>query len=837
MAISGNTITELKKTDKKHIEVLLIEDNPDHALLIREMLAEAKEVLFAIKSVDQLSHGLDCLAQKKYDVILTDLSLPDCWGLDTFIKVRNNSPDIPIIVLSVLDDQNIAVEAVQAGAQDYLVKGQIDGHLLGRSIFYAIERRQAKKVLERAHNELEKKVKQRTADLAKINQELQVEINEREQTEKVLQKRNQIQNLFNKMLSISLQPHRLEEILDRILDLIVSIPWLTFQSKGSILLLEDNPGELITKSFREFPPDQQVMCTRVPVGRCLCGLAVSTKEIQFAHSLDDPRHETKYKGINPHGHYCTPILSANNVLGVLNLYVQENHPHSKEEEEFLLSIANALAGIIERKRAEEELAQHRQHLEKLVEERTKQLTKINEQLRREITDRKTAEEKMRQSFKIQNIINLTLQISLEPIPLKEQLKRVLDITLSIPWLKLQSRGAIFLVKDDPETLLMEVNRNLSSKHASGCQKILFGECLCGLAAAKKQILFSTCHQSKHVNHDPHSHYCVPILFENKVLGVMVLYSDVGHERNNEEGETLLAIARALAGIIERNHAEKTIKIRQEEINNLNKNLAERVKKEVEMSRQKDFIMMHQSRLAAMGEMIGNIAHQWKQPLNALIFLLYNIQDSYESKQLTEELLEELIEKGDQLIRKMAATVDDFKSFFKPDKQKEEFCVNKIIKESLSLIDAAFKQNNISVQLHEEGQANVLGFANEYSQVILNVLNNAKDAIIAKGVTGEIQIDVFKEKDFNVLRIKDNGGGIPEKIKNRIFDPYFTTKEEGKGTGIGLYMSKLIIEEHMNGYVEAHNKNGGAEFEIITPLAHSKSSNKKKRQRQTRLKHE
>jgi signal transduction histidine kinase len=626
------------------------------------------------------------------------------------------------------------------------------------------------------------KVKQRTADLARINQKLQVEINNHEQTEKTLQKRNQIQHIFNEMLSISLQPCSLEEMLDRILGLIVSIPWLAFQSKGAIFLIEEEKSdELLIKSFREFPPELQNMCARVPVGTCLCGLAASTKKVQFSNSIIDPRHERKYEGITPHGHYCVPILSAENVLGILNLYVQGNHPYNKEEEEFLLAIAHVLAGIIERKRTEEELAQHRQQLEKLVEERTKQLTKTNEQLRREISDRKAAEEKTRQSSQIQNILNSILQISLEPVPLKEQLERVLDITLSIPWLKLQSRGAIFLVKDDPKTLWMEANRNLSPKHVTECQKIIFGECLCGLAATKQQILFSTCHQTRHSNHAPHSHYCVPILFENMVLGVMVLYSDVGHVRKAEEEETLMAIARAIAGILERNQAEETLKARQEEINTLNKSLAKRVKEEVEKSRQKDFIMMHQSRLAAMGEMIGNIAHQWKQPLNALIFLLYNIKDSYESKRLSEELLEELVEKGDQLIRKMATTVDDFKSFFKPDKQKEVFCVNKIIKESLSLIDAAFKQNNISVTLHENGEANVLGFANEYSQVVLNILSNAKDAIIDREVTGEIQIDVFQDKDFNILKIKDNGGGIPEEIKNRIFDPYFTTKEEGKGT--------------------------------------------------------
>lgn len=587
------------------------------------------------------------------------------------------------------------------------------------------------------------------------------------------------------------------------------------------------------------------------------------------------------------------------------------------------------------------------HLEELVKERTAELTETNKQLMREVAVRKLAEEKTSQSYHVQSVINSILQISLEPITLQKQLDRVLDITLSIPWLNLQSRGAIFLVEDNQEMLTMKIQRGLSSPHMSACEKVHFGECLCGQAAYKGEIQFSSCHNScsnaRYPEIDPHSHYCVPILFEKKVIGVMVLYSEVGHKRNREEEKTLLSIANALAGIIQRKRAEEAlsesenqfrslfenmtegvalhrliydengtpvdymiidvnpayghhtglipkntickkaselygtgkppyfdifvnvatsgqptifetyfepmkkyfsisvcspskgkfatvfediteqkntedaITDKQHEIKNLNKNLAKRVREEVEKSRQKDFIMMHQSRLAAMGEMIGNIAHQWKQPLNALIFLLYNIKDYYESNELTEETLDKLVDNGDTLIRKMSATIDDFRNFFRPDKKKELFNVNKIIKNSLSLVDASFRFNNISVTLNEEEEIAVWGFANEYSQVILNILNNAKDAVIAHGVDGKITIDILHKDNSNIIKIKDNGGGIPEEIKNRVFDPYFTTKEEGKGTGIGLYMSKVIIEEHMDGYLDANNENGGAEFSITTPI--------------------
>jgi signal transduction histidine kinase len=254
-------------------------------------------------------------------------------------------------------------------------------------------------------------------------------------------------------------------------------------------------------------------------------------------------------------------------------------------------------------------------------------------------------------------------------------------------------------------------------------------------------------------------------------------------------------------------------------------LQTQVNREVQKSRQKDLIMMHQARLAAMGEMIGNIAHQWKQPLNALIFLLYNIKDHFDSNELTRENLDAFVENGDKLIRKMSATVDDFRNFFKPDKKKGKFSINRIIKDSLLLVDASFRFNNISVTLNEErGKISIWGFANEYSQVILNILNNARDSITSKGIKGEITIDAFRENGHAVVKIKDNGGGVPEKILHKVFEPYFTTKQEGKGTGIGLYMSKVIIEDHMGGSVEVYNNERGAEFRIITPIAQSSMTN-------------
>jgi PAS domain S-box-containing protein len=270
-------------------------------------------------------------------------------------------------------------------------------------------------------------------------------------------------------------------------------------------------------------------------------------------------------------------------------------------------------------------------------------------------------------------------------------------------------------------------------------------------------------------------------------------------------------------ITERKKAEDELKYRKEEIEELNANLEKRVQEEVEKSRQKDFIMMHQSRLAAMGEMIGHIAHQWKQPLNALNILMFNLKDGLEDLEPDKEELYTLIPTGEKLIGKMSKTIDDFRNFFKPDRQKEEFSINKNIKDTLSIFEADLKYHKISLVMNEGEEITIVGFSNEYSQVVLNIISNAKDAIIAKGIGGEIKIDLFCEDDSAIVGIKDNAGGIPEKIINNIFDPYFTTKERKKGTGIGLYMSKLIIENHMGGRIDAQNIDAGAEFRIITPI--------------------
>jgi signal transduction histidine kinase len=251
---------------------------------------------------------------------------------------------------------------------------------------------------------------------------------------------------------------------------------------------------------------------------------------------------------------------------------------------------------------------------------------------------------------------------------------------------------------------------------------------------------------------------------------------------------------------------------------LNKNLEDKVRIQVKKQREQERILIEQSKNAAMGEMIGNIAHQWRQPLNALGLILQNIKFSYELDEITDEFMSNSMKKADLLTKTMSKTIDDFRNFFKPNKMKEQFYVEEIINKSVDIVKSTFKNNYIEILLEQEKELKLFAYPNELSQVILNILNNSRDAIEENKIENPvIRIESYKKNNFIVIKINDNANGIPDDLLSKIFEPYFTTKIEGKGTGIGLYMSKIIIEENMSGKISVINKDNGVEFVIKIPI--------------------
>ena len=220
---------------------------------------------------------------------------------------------------------------------------------------------------------------------------------------------------------------------------------------------------------------------------------------------------------------------------------------------------------------------------------------------------------------------------------------------------------------------------------------------------------------------------------------------------------------------------------------------------------KDKLLFQQSKMASMGEMIGNIAHQWRQPLSVISTCASGIKFEKEFNQISDERLYESLDLIVENTQYLSKTIDDFRNFFKADKLIEDFCVNDSILRVLKLLKSSIQNHNIQVETHLNGDLIIHGYPNEFLQVLVNVINNAKDALMTQPVnTRFMNIKTFIKNKRCVIEINDNGGGVEESIVSKIFDPYFTTKHKSQGTGIGLYMSHQIVVEHMKGSIYAKN---------------------------------
>ncbi len=258
-----------------------------------------------------------------------------------------------------------------------------------------------------------------------------------------------------------------------------------------------------------------------------------------------------------------------------------------------------------------------------------------------------------------------------------------------------------------------------------------------------------------------------------------------------------------------------LKLYMDKYKELNQNLDQRVKKEIEKNREKEQLLMYQSKMASMGEMMENIAHQWRQPLTNLGLTVEKIKILYMFGELDKDHIEDITGMSLKLIHQMSSTISDFTGFFQPNKSKEIFNIKTTINETVTLVNASLDSYAIELEIKDEAEEIILnGYKGEFSQVILNLLSNAKDVLAEKKIKKpKIEIDISSDEDFIFIKVQDNGGGVPPKIINKVFQPYFTTKSRNKGTGIGLYMSKMIIEKSMNSTIWVENISAGACFTI------------------------
>jgi PAS domain S-box-containing protein len=247
-----------------------------------------------------------------------------------------------------------------------------------------------------------------------------------------------------------------------------------------------------------------------------------------------------------------------------------------------------------------------------------------------------------------------------------------------------------------------------------------------------------------------------------------------------------------------------------------------VTKEIELrleNEQKQKLLFLQSRQASLGQMIANIAHQWKQPLTELNLALFNLKKSFDAFNSKE--FKKYYDDSKNIVKNMSLVIDDFMDFFKPQRDKRTFFVSEAIDDALMIVEKVLKDEKIKVYKEIEDMK-LLGISNELSQVLINIIQNAKDAFKQNNIKNKkIKIKVYKENSDLIVDILDNAGGIYPEVLEKIFEPYFTTKHSSVGTGLGLFVASMIIEQTFDGVLSVKNSDNGAIFTITIPLKYPK----------------
>ena len=305
---------------------------------------------------------------------------------------------------------------------------------------------------------------------------------------------------------------------------------------------------------------------------------------------------------------------------------------------------------------------------------------------------------------------------------------------------------------------------------------------------------------------------IPILDENENIAEFIairydVTKEVFYKHKLQKKEKEL---QELNDTLEKRVIEKT-----KELKELNETLELRVKDEISKNEDKQQVMFWQSRLASLGEMLANIAHQWRQPLTELNLTIFSIKKAALNNDINE--VQNFYDESKKIIKNMSNTIEDFTNFFKPDKEKQPFKLSDSIKESLNILEQLLNKEMVEVKV-KFTDVEVLGITNELSQVIINLIKNSVDAFILNSILiREINISVKKDAKFAIIELQDNAGGIKLKSIYKIFEPYFTTKHTSQGTGLGLFMSKMICEQGLNGFIDVKSKKNMTTFIIQIPL--------------------
>lgn len=412
---------------------------------------------------------------------------------------------------------------------------------------------------------------------------------------------------------------------------------------------------------------------------------------------------------------------------------------------------------------------------------------------RDITERKRAEDLIERNYHIQRVISSVLRISLEPVPVDEQMEQVLNLIFTVPGLALESKGAIYLMEDEPGVLVLKAPRKGSEAKELPCEKIAFGKCLCGRAASRCETVFADCvddrHEISYVDHFPHGHYCVPIVSGGETLGLINVLVREGHKRSPGEEEFLTSIARTLAGVIHRFRTE-----REKEL--LQVRLAQAEK------------------LTALGRITANVADEIRNPLTSVggfaRRLHRKIPDGAPEKEYADFIVEE-VDRLENILRDVLILSRG------GGPQRNENSIHEIIEDAVRSFEERFRNQSIEV-LRAPGDIPLIRIDREQVlEALKNLLSNALDAMPGGGALSiTTEREVIRGIPYVTVKIKDTGEGVPADRMKMIFEPFFTTKVQPKGTGLGLPIAKKIVEDH-GGFIAVQSEPGlGSTFSLNFP---------------------
>nr|WP_246559295.1 GAF domain-containing protein [Geoanaerobacter pelophilus] len=475
--------------------------------------------------------------------------------------------------------------------------------------------------------------------------------------------------------------------------------------------------------------------------------------------------------------------------------------------------------ISQRKRAEELLRLAYDDLEQRVRERTEDLATTVETLLGEIAERERAERSLKRLNRLYEVLSETNQAIVRVVDHESLFRDFCRIAVEhggfiLSWVGLvdEETGQVRIVAANGATAYLDeiritVNNEPTGEGPTGIAIRQGSYCICN------DFQNDPCTQPWHEQgkvHGIRASASVALKEGERVVGALTLYSGEKDFFDRQHVALLKQMGADISFALD-NFTREHRRLKTEQ--SLREETLERLRT-LEELREKEQMLIQQSRLAAMGEMINNIAHQWRQPLNVMGLIVQQMQLYYEVGTFSKEFLDASVVKSMDLINHMSHTIDDFRDFFKPDKDKGEFRVKEVISKTLTLIEDGLMNQEIAIDFQCNADPKIDGYANEYSQVLLNILMNARDALMEQGPkNAQITVTVDVEADKSVVTIADNAGGIPEENLFKIFEPYFTTKGPDKGTGVGLFMSKTIIEKNMAGRLTVRNNDGGAEFRI------------------------